>query len=319
MRIKKVKPMKKAKRLNGLMSFNVILLLLVLAVFLVSGQAGCASLQKGSSFNQDDAPTTRTGASSKGLDFAVVKGSGYLSAGREIKEGQVFAVNILIENYEKTARNGDICIDDDIEDSYGGIPRGRCQSFRVNPATYEGDVMQQPSKTNVFFDEQFNYKNLDSSQTITMFVTMDSFITEKVSTQMPVPEVKQSTLSISNPSQLNIKFERDVIEKVEGYEADMDFTFSKKDRNTKITTADKKHEGIVFNPTLEGNQINCNYDDPSIKLLKFDQSTSIINVDCSSILPVKAQTSYQMLLDLQYNVEVKKEIQFKFEKEEAVA
>lgn len=300
--------MKKKNKLNGLMSFNVILIFLVLAVFLVSGQQGCS--QSGTTPGK----TTTTSAARYGLDFNFVEGIDYLSQGDKIKAGDLIFVKLLLENNGEIPKSGQVCIRDNLEDVYGGISKS-CKSFRVNGAVYEAEKLIKIGKTEVLFGE-YKYEDFPITQDVTVFVNTkyaEQLITDSV---VSVPEPQTERLKVTDkPSPISISIEKRVALKTGGYGVDLSITISKKDREIKITTPDYRREGLIFDPQLSSVSLICGYDDKSIKFVEFKDGESKSLIKCEALLPSQESVNYPLLLSIHYGAEREKKFTFTLEKE----
>lgn len=156
---------KREKKERFLMLIAVVAICLTL--FIVSGQQGCEMPQL-------PGFPGGAGAEKTGLDFSLISGVGYLTAGKTFNLDETFFVGITIENYDEEAKSGIICIRDTVTDTFGGISSegsGECKIFNVKAAEvmteeakgFFGGTSQQvnPGKTEVYFPEMGEYSFRD--------------------------------------------------------------------------------------------------------------------------------------------------------------
>ncbi|MFC1685816.1 hypothetical protein ACFLZZ_02210 [Nanoarchaeota archaeon] len=298
------------KSINSI-NMKSILILLVLAVFLVSGQQECAG---GGSGGIGEKQQVSTSASTKGIDFSFEKGIEYLSSGKELRSGDIFYANLVIENSDERSKNGEICIRDDIDDIYGGIS-SECVPFQVKAAVYEGDKLLETGRTNVLFGS-YIYEDFPIDQSVTAYFTLKYIDQSRMETVVPVPEPETERLSVvKKPSPLDLTVEKRVSLKSSGYGVDLTMQV-RKESGIKITTQDSSREGVVLIPQLSGADVICDYTDPSTKFLEFKERSSTSIIKCQALLPKEENINYPLLIDLSYGVELEKKLTFKLEKEE---
>ena len=116
---------------------SAILLALILASLLLTGQTGCPQSGVGTTTTGTQSPSTS--ASQYGLDFSLIPGIGMLSDGSKITLGETFNVGVHLENYDSKPRSGRMCVKDDIDDAYGGVETS-CNMipFSVREAQLDG-------------------------------------------------------------------------------------------------------------------------------------------------------------------------------------
>ena len=248
----------------------------------------------------------KTQAASYGLDFTVQNGLDKLSEGSEIKVGSTFFVDVLIENTDPEPKAGQVCIRDNIDDAYGGIPN-LCRQFNIPAAVYIENTLQSPSSMHVAFPENdyFKYEGwpVDSDATVTISIEYAQH--SIASGIVKAPEPATEVLNIAQrAAPVKVTAEKTISGQSGNVQANLKIGFQKQG-SYNISSLDFKSEKIMFSPKLGTYTLNC----PEANQGFFDfASTKFIS--CSALLP-REQISHPLLIDLNYGVELSKPINFK--------
>jgi len=295
--------------------FKSLLVLMVLAVFLVSGATGCPQQGGGggTSVGVSDVKQPSTSAANYGIDFAFVDaGIDYLKQGKEITAGDDFNVEVHLENYIEDTKSVKVCIRDDLS-GWGGIPEGECQTVILPRAIYKNEKAEVGSENVIFgpfkFDQDYPLSKA-SIEVIAKIVYEDMYLAEydvKVSgdereSSGTVAHIKES------PSHLGIRLQKNLGVYEGQYRLELDFTVSKRG-DVKITDLNSGKEGFTFLPQLFGSSIKCDYDDPATKFMKFEERSSTSLINCEALLP-KEDLSYPLKVNIQYKSESEKRFKF---------
>jgi len=302
------------KKSGSKLKFKLFAILLVLSLFLISGQQGCPAgtgtgIGTGTSGqNQPSTDSQRTG-----LDFSFVQGIDYLYSGKKIAPEDVFFVNVRVENSAQVQKGGLLCLRDNIEDVYNGV-KTECKNFLIAPAVYAGGKVVTTGSTNIVFGE-YKYSNLPISQDITLFATASYADQSSASASVAVPEPQTERLQITQDlAPFTTSIEKTVSLREGGYKVNLAIEFAKSGSDTTINTPDLKKPGLILDPQFSQQQIECAYTEPLIKYLAFDEKKSTNFISCSVLLP-KEQISYPLVLKLIYGVKIDKKFNFRIEKE----
>ena len=125
---------------------------LVLILFLLIILTGCSITEK---FGFGKSVSTGRGVITKFIDAP--------PNNAKINEGDPFGFQIEISNYVtgETGVSGEICMEDDLSENYGGIPSNACQSVDLPPAT---NINNRVTPTlDIFSFGTYEYRNLESS------------------------------------------------------------------------------------------------------------------------------------------------------------
>ena len=101
------------------MNFFVIFLITSVLLF-ISGQQGCE--------------TSPQGQGGGGINFVPISGVSMLVPGDVLEKSEAFVIGAHIENYNDRDMEGMLCVRDDLDEAFGGIPSygdGDCQCFFV--------------------------------------------------------------------------------------------------------------------------------------------------------------------------------------------
>jgi len=301
--------MKTNKTKNMLLKISLVLLLFLL----VCGQSSC--------------PTTSTTASKTGIDFALVSGVDKLSSNKVISQGDTFNIQVHIENYDKQARSGQVCITDTMDNAFGGI-ESQCVPFYLKAAeviaakkqSFFGSAEQlQPATAEVFFPAsgEYMYKNLDVTLTAKAIVSLKYSQTSRASTlqgiKVPTPETEMLSME-QEPSPVSVSVEKTVSKKEDSYKVSLNIGLSKSSSAT-LYPLDMKEENknyISFKASMTPQTLEC---EPSgtYDQNKFSQGLVELKntkfIKCSTLVDIQ-EGQWPFTIDLSYGVELKKEIPF---------
>jgi hypothetical protein len=248
----------------------------------------------------------KTEAAKYGLDFSVQSGLDKLSEGSVINVGETFFVDVLLENNDPEPKSGEICIRDNIDDAYSGIP-ALCRQFTVPAAVYIENTLQSPSSTNIAFpaNDYFKYEgwpvDADVTATISVSYTQHSVVSGIVKAPEPASEVLTLT---QRPAPVLVTAEKTISSQSGNVKANLKIGFQKQG-NYNITSLDFKTERIMFSPKLSTYTVDCPQANQG-----FADLASTKFISCSALLP-REQTSHPLLIDLNYGVKLSKDINFK--------
>ncbi len=299
-----------------------LILVLIVILFLVSGQEGCQM------------PGQGTSAKKTGLDYNLITGFDYLSMGKLLEQGETFYVGIRIENYDEKPRTGQICIRDNIDDSFGGISSegyGECMFFNVKAADvikkessslWGGKQIQEeinPGKTEIYFPESAEYSYYGLPALIKpysgkLFVSLQYRETTQGTTTITVPGAEQPILS-QEPSPIAISVGKAVRKKEDSYKVDLEITL-KKQQEARIFSYDFSQENVTyFRAEMIPHTLICTTTtgEPITGVIEFENERLI---KCSTfIYTTGAQQSYPLVITLDYGVDLEKNYLFGIETE----
>lgn len=276
------------------------IILLVLLLIFVSGQTGC--------------PREETEARKTGMDFSLAQGIDFLSAGKIIQQNEVFYVGVLIENYDLEEKTGEVCIDDNIADTFGGITK-QCKNFRVKRAEIIetesfGRKQRQvkPGKTEVYF-ESFSYHGLPSllkPYSAKLFVSLRYIQKTQATATITVPTPEQPIIS-QEPAPIIVELQKTIRRREEGYKLDLHIVL-KRQPSVLIYSPDFSKENLTyFLAELPPHQLECITDKPIRGFVDIEDQKTI---KCSSSVYSTTQESFPFVLTLKYGAEIKKEFSF---------
>lgn len=288
--------------MKKMMNERSALIMILLASLLLMGQEGCQQAGIG-------AGKVSTQAASYGLDFSLIPGVEMLSEGSKISLGDTFRIGMHIENYDKSAKSGELCIKDDIEDVYGGV-KDSCVLFNVREAEYDNGKIVKSGQKDVYFPSkgEYSYHDFPITQQVNLFVTAKYTQHSVVQGSVRVPEPMTEAVSLTQlPEVISVSVEKTVSSREDGYKANMAVTFTKKLSNAEIFTPDFKRKGLIFNPQLSNYMVDCGLQQNTVDI----ENTRLIK--CFAFLP-KEQLTYPLLLNMDYGVSLKKEFTFMIQK-----
>lgn len=295
--------------------FFCVVALIVLLIF-ISGQQGCEQ---------------QTEAKKTGIDYSLVTGLDYLSAGRILQQGDSFYVGIKIENYDEKERTGQICIRDNIADTHGGIlseGSGECNFFRVRSAdviekevsSFGGKTIKKeinPGKTEIYFPEGAEYSFYGLPSMLQpyqgkLFVSLQYRETTQATATITIPDVAQPVLS-QDPAPIVISVSKSIHKKQDGYKVDLNIIL-KKQQKARIFSPDFSQENVTyFNIEMMPQTIQCTISgEPVGNLIEFENERLI---KCSTLIYTEGeiQQSYPLVIILDYGVAIEKDYPFSIE------
>jgi len=311
--------MKKEKRMK--IENYLMLIAIICVLILVSGQQGCEMMGSGES-----------GAKKTGIDYSLINGVDYLTAGKTLQQGELFYVGIHIENYDKMPKSGQLCIKDDIAESFGGISSssdGECQFFNVRAADilkkqstgFGGTQITEqitPGVADVYFpqDQEYSYNSLPSllkPYNGLLTVSLKYRQTGQATATLTVPTDEQPVMT-QEPAPITVTVTKSIHKRQDGYKVDLDILL-KKDPNMKIFSSDFAKENVsYFNVELLPQTMSCSYSNGEpIQNPIIIENEKLIK--CSSIVNMagEAQQSYPLVITLDYGVNIQRTYPFNIE------
>lgn len=301
--------MKRGKIMYGFVAISAMLSILLL----ISGQQGC--------------DMGKTQAEKTGLDFTIVSGTDYLGTGKILNLGDSFYVSVKIENYDKKAQTGFVCIRDNMADSFGGIRDEECRPFAVKAAelkevqTNLGKSAQQldPGTTEVSFPASGDYSYHDiptmaKPYSAELFVDLRYIGKTFASGAVSVPDEQQPIIS-QDPSPITIAVTKSIHKIQDSYKVNLDVTL-RKQQGAKIFSVDfSKENTTYFSAKLAPQTMECATQDgqPAMGYIEFENERLI---KCSSLVYLAAkEESYPLIIALDYGVSIEKEYPFSIKTE----
>ncbi len=296
---------------------------LAIILLLVSAQQGCEGFGLGGG--------GKTQAGKYGLDFNLFEGVDYLASGRTLQQGESFYVGVHIENYDQKSKTGEVCILDNVADTYGGISsqdNGECKFFSIQAAdvvkketsTLTGKKIVDditPATVDVYFPEDgfYSYAGLPASQqpwSQKMYVSVryrqSSQATGTVS--IPTPGYEQIALA-QEPSPLLIAATKSIHRVQDSYKVDLEISL-KRQQQVKIYSADFTEENTTyFAAQLSPQQLQCSLANGEIIRGKVTMQNERL-IKCSSVvyLSGESQQAYPLVIALDYGVAIEKQYPF---------
>ena len=301
----------------GAKKVKFVLIFLVLAVFLVSGQQGCAQPSDGKISAEE---SVRTSASNTGFDFVFFEGDRKvldlvqgekITVDKTTRRSSDFFVRIKAENYGKAQKSVNFRLRDDFDDSYEGVGKESRNVLLQEAIFSENNLVE--SKSAVVEFGTFNYFEypIDRKGKITATATYkeQSIIQGHVS--VPKPESETIQL-VQPPMPLTIGVFKELSFKQGSYGIDLAISIS---RNSNFEVAPSitnfEEEGVIMDVKVGNFGVSCEYDDPSIKLVKLKgTNTKVIN--CHSVVPLE-ESKPPLLITLVYGVKLEKSFTFELE------
>jgi len=289
--------MKKMARHN-ILSITIIAAVCLLLIF-ISGVEGCGG----------------TTASKTGLDFSVTEGIDYISSGKTLNQGDSFYVGVKIENYDKQARTGYVCIRDNIADGFGGIRDEECRPFSVRQAETTGDKKSEiaPGTAEVSFPESGEYSYYGMPEMVAPYsaelkVSLKYAESNLASGTVSVPSTQQPAIS-QELSPITVSVTKSIHKLQDSYKVALDISL-RKQQDAKIFSPDFSRENTTyFDAELEPNALDCRTQDGAqAKGLLELQNERLIK--CSSIVNPVGDESYPLTITLDYGVSIEKKFPF---------
>ena len=291
---------------------KLAILFLLLSIFLISGQQGCPSGTTNTGGTGGTTPSTS--AQKSGVDFSFVQGLDYLYSGKKLVQDQTFYVKVNVENSDKAPKSITLCLQDNIEDMYSGL-RKECQTLMVKGAVYDSNnkLIEIGSYPATF--GEFKYSSLPISQDITLYATATYADQSSASGQANIPLPESESISITqSPSPLTVKVQKDVSPREEGYKVTLGIDLSNTNSGVSITTPDFNKPGLIIDPKLSAQQLDCEYSDIPTKYVQFDADRNTKFIRCSALLP-KETIAYPFVMQMYYGVKLTKQFTFRVEKQ----
>ena len=296
------------------------LIVIALLSLLIVGASGCELPGSGG-----------TTASKTGLDFSLVSGFDKISSGKVTNLGDALIVHIKIENYDKKERAGEICIRDDLDDSYGGVT-SQCSPFVVGEAEvtsagggFFGATEQvQPGTTDILFPAggEFVYTGLPITQRANIYITasyeQESRIEAPNGIAVPSPETETVQLS-QEPAPISASVEKSISRQQDAYKVNLGITLTKQQTVEVFSPGFGKKGFLSFKAEMRPRTLTCepagSYDQQLFAqgLLEME-STKFIN--CFSLVDVTEQTTWPLTLDVNYGVKLEKNFPFTIQVEQ---
>jgi len=295
---------------------------LLLMLVLVSAQQGCDMPGMGGQGTQ---------AKKYGLDYSLIGGVDYLSGGGILQQGESFYIGVHLENYDSKSRNGEVCIMDNVADTYGGISsqdKGECKFFNIPAADivkketsslFGKKIEEQvtPGTADVYFPSSgiYSYSGLPVSQQpwsqkfyVSVNYRQSSQATGTVS--VPMPGYESITLT-QEPAPVVMSATKSIHRLQDSYKVDLEIAL-KKQSSARIFSADFTQENeTYFAAHLAPQPLQCylTSGEPITGKLSLQNERLI---KCSSIvyLSGEAQQAYPLVIALDYGVSVEKQYPF---------
>lgn len=302
--------------MKGAKKYFAVFLLIVLLLF-VSGQQGCSTFIF----------PGNTNAGKTGLDYSLSAGTDMLTAGKLLSQGETFYVGVHIENYDLQPKIGEVCIRDNIADTYGGISneiKGDCKPFSVRAAetvkiqsglTSKETEEIKPSVIDVYFPEnaEYSYNNLPSLMKPydgSLYVSLKYIQRSKATSTVSFQEGQQ--VSITQEAAPIIATATKSVHKLqEGYRMNLNIMLAKQS-SAKIFSPDFVSENtILFNAELMPQKMSCTLSSGESVLDKVGIENERL-IKCSSIVYSAGEVSqsYPLVIALDYGVAIEKQYNF---------
>jgi len=299
---------------------EVLMVIAVLSLLIV-GASGCELPGGGGG----------TTASKTGLDFSLVSGFDKISSGKVTNLGDAMKVQIRIENYDKKERAGEICIRDDLDDSYGGVT-SQCTPFAVGEAEvtesgggFFGKTEQvQPGTTDILLPTggEFVYTGIPITQTANIYITasyeQESRIEAPNGVSVPSPETETIQLN-QEPAPITASVEKSISRQQDAYKLNLGITLTKQQTVEIFSPGFGKKGVLSFKAEMPPRTLTCepagSYNQELFMqgLLELE-SKKFIN--CFSLVDVAEQTRWPLVLNVNYGVKLEKNFPFTITVEE---
>ncbi|MCL6500441.1 MAG: hypothetical protein K6T16_00180 [Candidatus Pacearchaeota archaeon] len=289
-----------------------VIVAIFLTLLLVSGQAGCP---------QQTAKRT-------GVDYNLISGVDYLSAGKMLQQGESFYVGVRIENYDDKARTGQLCIRDNIADTFGGLPSegfGECKFFSVRAAEIVrkevsglgGKQIKEevhPGIAEVYFpeDAEYSYYGLPSLMKPylgILFISLQYRETTRATGTITVPDPGQPVIT-QEPSPIKVSVIKSIHKRQEAYKVDLDINLVKQ-QQARIFSQDFSRENVTYfmaEMVPQTMQCKTTTGEPVSGIIEFENERLI---KCSSLVYSRgSQASYPLVVTLDYGVAIEKSYPF---------
>lgn len=295
---------------NYKMSLNKLLLIVTLSLLLmgIAAMEGCPS----------------TTASKTGLDFVLGTGTDRLSSGDTVTLGELFYIDLNIENYDKIAKAGKIYIKDNMDDVYEGVAEDSVL-FSVDAAEVfekeaEGIFGRQtekaePGVTNLVFPSsgEYRYIGLRSTQPAKLIITAEYSKNSVISSSVNVPEPSSETLQLDQePAPVSARVSKSVTKREEGYKVALDIELTKQS-DAVVYSPDFKNENYIhFAAEMAPKILECVPEGSYDKNMLGKGLIELKNkkfIRCSAFVYEEEQ-AWPLEIKLDYGVRLKKEFPF---------
>ena len=280
-----------------------VLGMIILSLLIISGVEQCPQTGFGGG---------KTEASKYGVDFIPQQGFDRLTPGKTLNLGESFYVDILLENYDKDPKIGQVCIRDDMDSAYGGILSTVCKPFNLPAAVYIDNKLDTSSSARVIFPEaeEYSYINLLADIPAKLYVSISYSQQSIISGAVSVPEpATEKALTLQQfPAPVSVSVEKSVSSIGDQLKTNLKIGFTKQG-NYNITTRDFKKEALEFSSMLGTSILNC--PEAAQGIIEF-KNTKFIS--CSALLP-REQTTHPLIITLNYGVKLNKDFAFSIKKE----
>ena len=292
----------------------ICIVLAIVVLIFVSGQQGCQF------------PGQKIEARKTGIDYELMGGVDYLSAGKLLEQGESFYVGVKIYNYDEKPRTGQICIRDNVDDSFGGIlseGSGECKFFNVKAASvvkkessgmFGNQIKEEiePGKTEVIFPESNEYSyyglpSLNKPYSGKLVVSLQYRETSQGTATITVPDPEQPMIS-QEPSPIGISVTKSVHKREDAYKIDLDVLL-RKQQKARIFSYDFNQENVTyFRAEMVPQTLACSVSgEPISGLIDFENERLI---KCSTLIYATGQQSYPLVITLDYGVALERDYPF---------
>ena len=288
------------------MNKNFLFIVLVLLALSILGVEGCTTTFGGG-----------TTAGKSGIEFSPASGIGYLSAGKEILQNDIFNVGVNIENFDQQEHSGQVCIRDDVASDYGGIPKDECQNFYLKTAELISKDQLQSAKNGIIFPsgQEYTYHDIPlASQPANLFIDLKYVLSSKVAGTITVPTPEAETVILDQTSApVSVSVEKTIRKKAEGYQLDVGITLQKTMSDAIIYSPDFLKENTLLmklnSPSLS---FTCTPDLGNKGILEFGNTKFI---RCSALISQEEQIGYPLVINLDYGVKITRTYNFNIKSE----
>jgi len=260
-------------------------------ILLVSGVDGCQQQGGGGQ------------VTSGRMDFSLVQSIDTLTAGKSVEQGQQFYVQAQVSNPADEIKTGQICIRDNIGETYNGI-YSECKPFSVSSGS-----------TELLFGP-YSYSNIPiSSAQAVLFVYMDYRQKSRIESAINVPLPEFEIVNVQQDQEpVLVSVNKSVRRQDQGYKVDLGIslrTNSPSDAKMKIFSPDFSKENISAIEIIMGQQtLDCVSGAEKISREVNVGREKFIRCSTISNLGKEEQLAYPFVLTLDYGVRVSREYQF---------
>jgi len=237
------------------------------------------------------------------IDFSLVQSIDTLTAGKSIEQGQQFYVQAQVSNPADEIKTGQICIRDNIGETYGGISSD-CQPFSVSNGN--ADIVFGP----------YSYSNIPiSSAPAILFVDMDYKQKSRMESAINVPLPEFEIVNIQQGQDpVLVSVNKSIRRYDQGYKVDLGISLkanSPSDAKMRIFSPDFSRENLSAIEIIMGQQtLDCVSGTEKISKEVNVGREKFIRCSTISNLGKEEQLLYPFVLTLDYGVRVSREYQF---------